>query len=343
MNLKALEDIFLNLWHTKPLFGFELEFYVAPKMMHDPLNSISSHSDTNISCKHWNGFYSDLAQYIKSYHLQLSQERGDKQLEISSTRTVSVDQIVKCIIQTKQLIRTFISQHSYTANQSQTHNSHVVQHTNIETLDPFDPCPYPSDYGSSLQINISLHHQHITNQQANSCINTAQSILCLSPSQNNILAHDANLFNLTSTQNNTLIQRCIAGILNSSNELLYTYCRDAKDFARFHKHDCLSPATISWGYSNRTTAIRIPEHGSRRIEMRLPNANSEPESVLRALMIGMIIGLDEKPNEIAPTYCNSYDLLSLEPICQNRRDARNKCNIQKYIDKIKKIQNIIKT
>jgi glutamine synthetase len=68
--------------------------------------------------------------------------------------------------------------------------------------------------------------------------------------------------------------------------------------------------SASWGIENRTTALRVINHGekSMRLETRVPGADCNPYLSLAASLASGLYGIKHKlPLEIAPTQGSEYD------------------------------------
>ena len=72
----------------------------------------------------------------------------------------------------------------------------------------------------------------------------------------------------------------------------------AHSYVRLHRPDA-SPASVEWGYDNRTAAFRVPhsDPANRRVEHRLPGGDANPYLSL-ALMLGA--GLAGMQQQIEP-------------------------------------------
>ncbi|MCV6596256.1 MAG: glutamine synthetase family protein [Mangrovicoccus sp.] len=70
-----------------------------------------------------------------------------------------------------------------------------------------------------------------------------------------------------------------------------------------------APTGASWGYENRTTAIRIPggDPAARRIEHRVPGADGNPYLVLAAILGAMLVGLEDELSPPEPMIGNAYE------------------------------------
>ena len=94
-----------------------------------------------------------------------------------------------------------------------------------------------------------------------------------------------NIFTKPNEDESIFLKYSIAGLLEMLPASLKHFISSNKDLKRYsNQYDKYSPKTISWGGNNRTVAIRLPSTTlnpeSRRIEHRVPSANSNPEKVI---------------------------------------------------------------
>jgi glutamine synthetase len=164
----------------------------------------------------------------------------------------------------------------------------------------FRPKPYKDDYGSGMHLHISL-----------------------------IDSYGINLFNnCNEILGNEILMHSIGGILELLNQSLYMLTGD--DESEFERLNicCMSPTNISWGKNNRTTAIRIPDSSpfnrNRRIEFRVPSAQSEILSVVLFLLTSTLYGIKHSAKPSSCIYGNAdSDIYNLEKIHSNLKDAKN--------------------
>jgi glutamine synthetase len=72
-----------------------------------------------------------------------------------------------------------------------------------------------------------------------------------------------------------------------------------------------APLAPSWGYENRTVAVRVPAdaHVATRIEHRVPGADAHPHLVIAALLAAMLDGIENKRTAPEPLEGNAYEQL----------------------------------
>ncbi len=175
----------------------------------------------------------------------------------------------------------------------------------------FDAKPFDNDYGSALHLHISLHD-----------------------------ALGVNVFSDGTYEENKYLQNVIAGILETTEESVFLLCDNDNDFKRFQEYNFLAPTHISWGGNNRSTIVRIPDSKPkyRRVEFRLPPANSDPFLAIAALLFGALYGLNNKSTPPIRTFGNAFDeTYQLKPLPQSLESALNifndKGNLAKYVKK----------
>jgi len=100
----------------------------------------------------------------------------------------------------------------------------------------------------------------------------------------------------------------IAGLLQSTPEMLALYAPHANSYRRLVDGVTMAPTTLSWGFENRTALIRLPmaEAPGVRVEHRLASADANPYLVAAATLAGMHHGLATKPPLPDETQGNAY-------------------------------------
>ncbi|MDB2550890.1 hypothetical protein N9X24_03415 [Rickettsiales bacterium] len=197
----------------------------------------------------------------------IEREYGNGQIEIKTKPYHNIAKLCQDFISIKKSVRI------------------IANKMNLEA--DFSAQKYPDDCGSSLQININFLNNHNNNVFVGSSDNESQLLLY-----------------------------AIAGILKYTPEFLDNYIADKEDLTRFDKNlninlhrsgKYTAPTNISWGYDNRTTAIRIigKDH-NRRLEFRVPSSNSYIIRVIESLLKSVSYGINEKNIPINATYGNSF-------------------------------------
>ncbi|MBQ4874610.1 MAG: glutamine synthetase [Rickettsiaceae bacterium H1] len=103
----------------------------------------------------------------------------------------------------------------------------------------------------------------------------------------------------------------VSGLCSFIKPSMAVFAPNVKCYWRYQYPDKNTPTTISWGYDNRTTALRVI---SNRIEHRVPCAKSDIKSVINEILKGVLHGIKEK-NKIPPIHGiasrNQADLLPM--------------------------------
>jgi len=143
-----------------------------------------------------------------------------------------------------------------------------------------DAKPYADDYGSALHV-----HVHVENADGENLFTKKDS--CLSEE----------------------LRFSLSGLLrNMAADMIY-FAPQQKSHDRFVS-GLHSPVNVSWGYNNRTTALRIPDGTNhytgvkqlvaltptsyRRIEHRVAGADADVDAVIAAVLRGVMVGLQER-------------------------------------------------
>jgi glutamine synthetase len=93
------------------------------------------------------------------------------------------------------------------------------------------------------------------------------------------------------------LKYAVGGVLATMADSTAIFAPHANSFRRF-KPGSGAPTTLSWGYDNRSTAIRIPESDlkSTRIEHRVCGADVNPYIALAVILGGALEGITKKTN-----------------------------------------------
>jgi len=86
-----------------------------------------------------------------------------------------------------------------------------------------------------------------------------------------------------------------------------------------HRPETFAPHSVSWGYGNRMASIRVPSHGTTRIENRIPSADANPYLVIASTLAAGLHGIDA---EIEPPKPSTGDPADTRPALPSTpRDA----------------------
>jgi glutamine synthetase len=154
--------------------------------------------------------------------------------------------------------------------------------------------PYPNDAGSGLHVHLSL-----LNDQ------------------------DENIFNSGDDFGSAVLRHAIAGLLELLPESMALFAPNVNSYRRFIPN-LFVPINRSWGYNNRSVAVRVPpgDGQSRRFEHRVSGADANPYLVLAAVLAGVHHGIKNRLDSGEP----------IEGNAGSRKDLRLPFNWQHAID-----------
>lgn len=199
----------------------------------------------------------------------IEKEQGASQIEIKTLPCLDILSLCSDILLTKEIIRNLAKEFLLKAS--------------------FESQPFKDDCGSALQINLSL-----TN------------------SKNHYLFAKNNI------SENSILLNSVGGIIELIHDLIIFCAPEEKDYLRydrelnrelFKKGKFTAPINASWGYNNRTAAVRIPSNkdDERRIEFRLAAANADVYLVIASLLIAIEYGIKNKITPPEALYGNAFD------------------------------------
>ena len=125
-----------------------------------------------------------------------------------------------------------------------------------------------------------------------------------------------NLFNRPD-EGGTRLLEAIAGLVQTMPAALPLFISGWNGYRRLQPGS-YAPTRATWGYNNRSVAIRVPaaEGEARRIEHRIGGADANPYLVLAGILAGMLHGLEHGLRPPQPIDGNAYD----EPCLPLSRD-----------------------
>lgn len=105
----------------------------------------------------------------------------------------------------------------------------------------------------------------------------------------------------------SLMRHYIAGQLYCLPHILPMYAPTINSFKRLVE-GAWAPVTLTWGFDNRTTAIRIlrPSPKNTRVEMRVPGSDSNPYLAIAASLASGLYGIKHKLALTEPSVGNAY-------------------------------------
>ncbi|WP_411820110.1 glutamine synthetase family protein [Hyphococcus formosus] len=130
-----------------------------------------------------------------------------------------------------------------------------------------------------------------------------------------------NIFDDGTENGSAKLQNAIAGLIDASPEAMIFLAPHLNSMRRF-QDESHAPTRLTWGYENRTVAIRVPNDSgkNRRFEYRIAGADANPYLVLAALLAGVLDGVSNNKTAPAPTTGNGY-LTDAPRIPTSWRDA----------------------
>ncbi len=121
----------------------------------------------------------------------------------------------------------------------------------------------------------------------------------------------ANIFAGVDASGSPALRHAIGGLLASMPDSMAIFASNANSYKRFRPGSSV-PTTVSWGYDNRSSAVRIPDSdiSATRIEQRVSGADAHPHLVIAAILAGAYHGLVEQIDPGSPIKGDTYSLKS---------------------------------
>lgn len=106
-----------------------------------------------------------------------------------------------------------------------------------------------------------------------------------------------------------LLRHAVAGLCATMPDFMAIFAPNQNSFRRL-RPGAFAPTAPTWGYENRTVAVRIPYAGgaARRLEHRVAGADANPHLVLAAILAGVLHGIESKLEPAKPVTGCAYDL-----------------------------------
>jgi glutamine synthetase len=117
-----------------------------------------------------------------------------------------------------------------------------------------------------------------------------------------------NLFDDGTERGSDLLLHAVQGLLETMRDYTLIWAPHANSYRRLTP-GAHAPTAVSWGYENRTVAVRIPGGSAqaRRIEHRVSGADANPYLVLAAILGGALHGMNSSKLPPKPVTGNAYD------------------------------------
>lgn len=115
----------------------------------------------------------------------------------------------------------------------------------------------------------------------------------------------------------------LAGVLHCMPHVLPMYAPTINSYKRL-REGAWAPTTVSWGYENRTTAVRVIDGSekSTRLELRTPGADVNPYLAMAAALASGLYGIKNKLKlDLPATIGNAYENKTLKALPANLWDA----------------------
>ncbi|HXH04170.1 MAG TPA: glutamine synthetase family protein [Candidatus Competibacteraceae bacterium] len=116
-----------------------------------------------------------------------------------------------------------------------------------------------------------------------------------------------NVFRARDGRDSPELLAAIGGLLELMPESMALFAPNANSYRRFQP-GAFVPLTPTWGYNNRTTALRIPAgpEEATRIEHRVAGADANPYLLVAALLAGMHHGISRRSDPPPVVTGNAY-------------------------------------
>jgi glutamine synthetase len=117
-----------------------------------------------------------------------------------------------------------------------------------------------------------------------------------------------NIFTGGDAKGSAALHHAIGGLLATMAESMAILAPNANSYRRFQAGSA-APTKITWGYDNRSTALRVPESDSAatRIEHRVAGADVNPYLALAVILGGALQGIQKKIKPPPAVRGNAYD------------------------------------
>lgn len=116
-----------------------------------------------------------------------------------------------------------------------------------------------------------------------------------------------NVFDDGTDSGSEVMHHGVAGLLAGMAESTLLFAPHFNSYRRL-RPDTHAPSAISWGYENRTTAVRIPggNYRARRIEHRVAGADANPYLVLAGILGAALAGIEDQKKPPKPFTGRAY-------------------------------------
>ena len=117
----------------------------------------------------------------------------------------------------------------------------------------------------------------------------------------------ANIFDDGTERGTPLLHNAIGGCLAHMAESVAIFAPSYNAYRRFQP-GCHAPTWPSWGYENRTVAVRVPagSNAARRLEHRVAGADANPYLLFAVLLSAMLDGIEQNLSPGDPITGDGY-------------------------------------
>ena len=118
----------------------------------------------------------------------------------------------------------------------------------------------------------------------------------------------ANVFNNGGDEGSELLKQAVAGCLATMADSMLVFAPSYNAYRRFQAGNH-APTVPTWGWDNRTTALRIPAGppAAKRIEHRVAGADANPYLTLAVVLAGVLHGLENQLTPAPAIEGNAWD------------------------------------
>ena len=155
-----------------------------------------------------------------------------------------------------------------------------------------------------------------------------------------------NIFDSGGPKGTAQLRHAVAGCLAAMHDSTLLFAPHFNSYERLvpDKH---APTAISWGYENRTAAIRIPagSTSARRIEHRVAGGDVNPYLMLAAILGAALCGIEDGAEPPPPVTGNAYamDLPQIPATWEAAIDAfEHSDSLYRFLPK-ELIRNLVQT
>lgn len=131
----------------------------------------------------------------------------------------------------------------------------------------------------------------------------------------------SNIFAAEDPEQNDYMRWAMGGLIAMADGVQALLCPSINSYRRLSP-DAFAPTSKTWGYDNRTLALRIPSGSieATRVEHRFSGADANPYLAVAAVLAGITEGLQNRIEPPDPVTGNAYDQ-EHPVIADNPRDA----------------------